>query len=430
MIGGACPPMRVKWSQRWSPASRRRSVATRSPVVELLPHLEVEKGLGRDDAVERPHPVRELEELGAAGGDDLDDDVELAGGDDDVVGLGPARDLVRDRARRPRRLDPDDRLLEAEAERIRDGDDLEDPLGREARVTGADGRFRDPDARGDRAERLAPADLERLDDLPVEVVDPPRRRDGSPFRSFTREPNGHLVLAAHRAGFLPPRCAFRQCDARASARFSGPPGFSTAGPCPTQRSDGSSPVSARADSRFFPSSHVAIAASGNGSGKPFETANRPYEVKTSPAMRLRSRVSRKATCPGVCPGAATTSRLPTRSPGRRRTPGSVFSVGHEPGSFPSTTCSPAWIRASSSGMCTSTWSPSRSRSSSREPTWSPCPCVSAIRAIVPPAAAAASIRSLAPRGSVVSTSVKPPSSRTRYALTNRARVSWTRFSVS
>src|SRR2546423_14329810 len=100
MIGALCPPMRVKWSQRWSFASCRRSVAaTCPPVVELFPHFEVEKSLGRDDAVERAHSVRELEQLGAAGGDDLDDDVELAGGDDDVGRLRPLGDLVRDGAR-------------------------------------------------------------------------------------------------------------------------------------------------------------------------------------------------------------------------------------------------------------------------------------------------------------------------------------------
>src|SRR6476469_6705955 len=105
MIGGACPPMRVKWSQRWSFASCRRSVAdTCPPVVELFPHFEVEKSLGRDDAVERTDPVRQLEQFDAAGGDDLDEDVELARGDDDVVGLRPPRDLVGDRARRARRL--------------------------------------------------------------------------------------------------------------------------------------------------------------------------------------------------------------------------------------------------------------------------------------------------------------------------------------
>src|SRR5580765_3422944 len=116
MIGGEAEPMRVKWSQRWSFASCRRSVAaTCPPVVELFPHFEVEEGLGRDDPVERADPVCDLEQLGAPGGDDLDDDVELARGDDDVVRLGPLGDLVCDAARRSRGLDADERLLEPEA---------------------------------------------------------------------------------------------------------------------------------------------------------------------------------------------------------------------------------------------------------------------------------------------------------------------------
>ena len=77
---------------------------------------------------EGAHPVREVEELTTVGGDDLDDEIELPGGDDDVVGLGPARDLIGDLARAPGRLDPHERLVEAEPERVRDRDDLEDAL--------------------------------------------------------------------------------------------------------------------------------------------------------------------------------------------------------------------------------------------------------------------------------------------------------------
>src|SRR5579862_9434458 len=136
MIGGTCPPMRVKCSQRWSRAAWRRSAtAIGPPVVELLVHLEVEEGLGRDDAVERTHPVGDVEELAPSLGDDLDDDVELPGGDDDVVGLRPAGDLVRHRLWRPRRLDADERLVEAEPEWVRDADHLEDARARHAGVT-------------------------------------------------------------------------------------------------------------------------------------------------------------------------------------------------------------------------------------------------------------------------------------------------------
>src|SRR5207249_11979829 len=66
------------------------------PVVELLPELEVEERLGGRDAVEGSDPVRDAEQIAAVAADDLDQDVELTGGDDDVVGLVPARDLVRD----------------------------------------------------------------------------------------------------------------------------------------------------------------------------------------------------------------------------------------------------------------------------------------------------------------------------------------------
>ena len=52
----------------------------RPPVVELLPHLEIEEDLRRHYAVERAHPVREIEELAPVGGDDLDDEVELTRG--------------------------------------------------------------------------------------------------------------------------------------------------------------------------------------------------------------------------------------------------------------------------------------------------------------------------------------------------------------
>src|SRR5690348_12228856 len=98
-----------------------------APVVELLPELEVEEALGRDDAVERPHAVRQLEQLPPVGADELDEDVELPGRDHDVAGLVPLRDLVGDRLRRAGGADPDHRhRLEAEPERVRHAGDLED----------------------------------------------------------------------------------------------------------------------------------------------------------------------------------------------------------------------------------------------------------------------------------------------------------------
>src|SRR5579864_9842332 len=146
MIGGSWPPMRVKCSQRWSRAASRRSSATGPPVVELLPHLEIEERLRRYDTVEGAHPVRQVEELAPRRGDDLDDDVELARDDDDVVRLVPARYLVRDALGRPRCLDADERLVEAEPERIGDADDLEDARARQPCVPRADRRFRDAEA--------------------------------------------------------------------------------------------------------------------------------------------------------------------------------------------------------------------------------------------------------------------------------------------
>src|SRR5579871_191390 len=199
MIGGWCPPMRVKWSQRWSFASCRSSVAaTCPPVVELFPHFEVEKGLGRDDAVERADAVREVEQFGAAGGDDLDDDVELARGDDDVVRLRPLRDFVGDAARRAGGLDADERLLEAEPERVRNADDLQNPVLCETSVPCANGRLRDADARRDAAKGLAAVALQGLDDLAIDLVDSKERGDRS------------ALVTAHPAGLLHHFYAFRQ----------------------------------------------------------------------------------------------------------------------------------------------------------------------------------------------------------------------------
>src|SRR5207237_9604563 len=102
-------------------------------------------------------------QLGAPGRHHFDDYVELAGSDHDVVRLRPLGDLVRDDTRRSRGLDADERLLEAEPERVRNADDLEDPLARQPPVPRADGSFRDTDSSGNRAERLAAVALQRLD---------------------------------------------------------------------------------------------------------------------------------------------------------------------------------------------------------------------------------------------------------------------------
>ena len=141
---------------------------------------------------------------------DLDEDVELAGADDHVVGLGPARDLVRDLARRARGLHADECLVEAEPERVRDRDDLQDPLAGKPGVARADRRLRDAEVRGDPPERLAAVRLERLDDPPVELVDPARRGDRPTAGIGGGDSQGLGLGAAQRVGLLPLRCALRQ----------------------------------------------------------------------------------------------------------------------------------------------------------------------------------------------------------------------------
>src|SRR2546426_1061662 len=147
----------------------------RAPVVELLPELEVEERLGGRDAVEGSDAVRDAEEIAAVAADDLDEDVELAGGDDDVVGLVPPRDLVGDGIGRARGPHPDHRLrLEAETERVRHPGDLQDVVVAESRVPGAHGCLRHAELVGDAAKRLAAVPLQRLDDALVHRVDPAR----------------------------------------------------------------------------------------------------------------------------------------------------------------------------------------------------------------------------------------------------------------
>src|SRR6185436_13713550 len=88
-----------------------------APVVGLLPELEVEEALGGDHVGQRPDSIRDAEQRAPIGADELDEHVELARGDDDVVGLLPAGDLVGDLIGRPGGADAHHRLrLEAEAE--------------------------------------------------------------------------------------------------------------------------------------------------------------------------------------------------------------------------------------------------------------------------------------------------------------------------
>ncbi len=125
----ASPP----WVDRHDASSAGVLVHAGAPVVELLPQLEVQETLGRDHVGQRADPVRDVEQRAAVGADELDEDVELSRGDDDVVRLGPAGDLVGDRLRRAGRADADHRLgLEPEPERVRDPGHLEDVVRRTA----------------------------------------------------------------------------------------------------------------------------------------------------------------------------------------------------------------------------------------------------------------------------------------------------------
>ncbi len=197
-------------------ALRRRPIALDAPVVELLPELEVEERLGRDDLGQRPDAVRHVEQPPAVGADDLDEQVEAAGRDDDVVRLLPLGELVRDDLRRPRRADPDHRLgLEAEAERVRHARDLQDALLAEPAVPRAHGRLGDAERGGDPPERLAAVPLQRLDDPAVDVIELGRAGDG-PAPRRRRAPRLRLALdaglltAAQCEEFLPKCDAMRQ----------------------------------------------------------------------------------------------------------------------------------------------------------------------------------------------------------------------------
>ena len=188
----------------------------RAPVVDLLAELEVEEALGRDDAVERADAVRQLEQVPPVRADELDEHVELAGGDDDVAGLVPARDLVGDGLGRARRADADHRLgVEPEPERVRDGGDLEDVVVAEARVARADGRLGDAEPGRDAAERLAPVLLQRLDDALVDRVDLPGPTD--------RPAPNPVLDAAQCEAIRARRLALRQLGTAPATRRASPP---------------------------------------------------------------------------------------------------------------------------------------------------------------------------------------------------------------
>src|SRR6478609_37183 len=105
------------------------------------------------------------------------------------------------------------------------------------------------------------------------------------------------------------------------------PGSSTIAPWPGASRAGSSARSARALSITVGRCHVASAGSGKRGLGLADVATPPSVENVSPQYTVRSRVSSSATWPGVCPGLATTSSEPTRSPG--------VSVGeHDPADRP------------------------------------------------------------------------------------------------
>jgi hypothetical protein len=179
--------------------ARQRARAREFPsVVQLLPELEVQEALGRDHSLDPANPVRDLEEVPAVGAEHLHEQVELAGRDDDVVGLVPACYLVGHRAWRPRRADAHHRLrLEAQAERVRHPGHLEDVLLAESLVARPDGGFRDAQLLRDAAERLPPVALKGLDDALVGGIERLRRRD---------RPAANGTRVASLSGRIPSQC--------------------------------------------------------------------------------------------------------------------------------------------------------------------------------------------------------------------------------
>ena len=77
-----------------------RPPRVRAPVRRSACRAAGREGLGRDDVLDRADARRQVEQVRAVRADELDEDVEAAGGDDDVARLLPLRDLVGDRLRR------------------------------------------------------------------------------------------------------------------------------------------------------------------------------------------------------------------------------------------------------------------------------------------------------------------------------------------
>ena len=140
--------------------------------------LEVDERLRRRDAVERADAVGHVEKVPAVDAHDLDQEIELSGGDDDVVGLLQLRDLLGHLLWSAGRSDAYERhRLEAESERVRHRGHLKNAVVAEALVARADRRLGDAELAGDPAERVSPVPLQRLDQGAIDVVEPARPAD-------------------------------------------------------------------------------------------------------------------------------------------------------------------------------------------------------------------------------------------------------------
>ncbi|MEG8034502.1 hypothetical protein QP157_03940 [Sphingomonas sp. LR61] len=143
------------------------------PVVELFAELQVDEGLGAGDARDGPdRAVEQFDQVVVVLADDLDHQVEAAGGHDEVVdrrqlfeGIGDCSGVTAD-------PDADHRLpVEAELHRVGDRDDLHDAGLGELLDALPDRRLAETDGLADLAVRTAAVRLELFDDPLRGVVD-------------------------------------------------------------------------------------------------------------------------------------------------------------------------------------------------------------------------------------------------------------------